>query len=60
MSGNKINWQQPFVNTFKYFAIESEKNVSKAGDVTTLMVNTKTQPNPKKHFKNIFLNRTIK
>ena len=42
MSGNKINWQQPFVNTFKYFAIESDKNVSKGGDVTSLMVKLKS------------------
>lgn len=39
---SKINWQQPFVNTFKrYFAIESDKNANKSGDVTTVQVRNK-------------------
>lgn len=36
---SKINWQQPFVNIFKYFSVESDKNVTKSGDVTTSVVN---------------------
>jgi hypothetical protein len=34
-----INWQQPYVNTFKHFTIASDKNVVKHGDITTIMVN---------------------
>ncbi len=34
---SKINWQQPFVNTFKHFTIASDKNAAKNGDVTTVM-----------------------
>jgi hypothetical protein len=38
---SKINWQQPFVNTFKHFTIASDKNAAKYGDVSTTMVNKK-------------------
>jgi WD repeat-containing protein 90 len=34
---NAINWQQPYVNTFKHFTIASDKNVIKHGDITTVM-----------------------
>jgi hypothetical protein len=34
-----INWQQPFVNTFKHFTIASDKNVIKHGDITTILDN---------------------
>ncbi len=30
-----INWQQPYVNTFKHFTIASDKNVVKHGDIST-------------------------
>ena len=33
-----INWQQPFVNTFKHFTIASDKNVIKHGDISSLQV----------------------
>ena len=32
-----INWQQPYVNTFKHFAIASDANVLKQGDVSNHM-----------------------
>lgn len=35
---SKINWQEPFVNVFKHFAIETDKNANKSGDVTTQAV----------------------
>ena len=34
----KINWQKPYVNTFKHFTIASDKNAVKHGDITTTMV----------------------
>jgi hypothetical protein len=34
-----INWQQPFVNTFKHFTVASDKNVIKHGDITTVLDN---------------------
>ena len=35
---NAINWQQPYVNTFKHFTIASDKNVIKHGDISSLQV----------------------
>lgn len=32
-----INWQQPYVNTFKHFTIASDKNAIKHGDITSVM-----------------------
>jgi hypothetical protein len=37
MSISTINWQQPYVNTFKHFAIASDANALKQGDVTSVM-----------------------
>ena len=33
-----INWQQPYVNTFKHFTIASDRNVVKHGDISNVMV----------------------
>jgi WD40 repeat protein len=37
MTSSSINWQQPFVNTFKHFTIASDKNVNKHGDISSQM-----------------------
>ena len=38
MSLATIAWQQPYLNTFKYFAITSDKNFIKQGEIANVMV----------------------
>jgi hypothetical protein len=40
MSLATLAWQQPYLNTFKYFGITSDKNVIKQGEVSCVMVSS--------------------